>query len=88
VTDFDIAQRYVEMIDAAGLPLPDEMDSTPHDIVLRWTGTGLEVHFDRDRDDLGPIDELEAAMMKGLPPDEWPFPTADGYADYVPDSNV
>jgi hypothetical protein len=88
VTDFDVAQRYVQMINAAGLPLPDEMDSTPHDIVLRWTATGLEVHLDRGRDDCGTIDELEAAMMNGLPPDECPFPTADGYADYVPDSNV
>ena len=88
MTDFDIAQRYVQIIEAAGLPLPDEMDCTPHDIVLRWTSTGLETHLDRDRDDFGPIDEFEAALMKGLPPDEWPYPAADGYADYVPPSNV
>jgi hypothetical protein len=87
MTDFDIAQCYVEMIKSAGLPLPDEMDSTPCDIVLRWTSSGLEVHLDRDRDDFAPIDELEAAMMKGLPPDEWPFPTANGYADYLRDTS-
>jgi hypothetical protein len=46
----------------------------------------LETHLDRDRDDFGPIDEFEAALMKGLPSDEWPYPAADGYADYVPAS--
>lgn len=72
------------MVDAAHLPLPDEMDSTPHAIVVRWTSSGFEVRLDRDRDDFGPIDELEAAMMKGQRPGEWPFPTAAAYADYVP----
>jgi hypothetical protein len=88
MTDFDIAQRYVQMVDATGLPLPDEMDCTPHDIVLRWTSTGLEVHLYRDQDPPGTIDELEASLIKGLPPEEWPFPTASGYADYLPDSSA
>ena len=87
MTDFDVAQHYVQMVDRAGLPLPDEMDSTPDEIVLRWTSTGLEVHLDRDRDDFGPLDELEAAMMQGLPPSEYPFPTVDGYAEYGPPSS-
>lgn len=29
MTDFDIAQRFVQMVDAAGLPLPDELDCAP-----------------------------------------------------------
>jgi len=84
MTDFDIAHAFVEVVAAARLPLPDQMDCTPIEIVLRWSTSGFEVHLDRGRNDFGPIDELEAAMMKGLPPDEWPYPTAAGYADYVP----
>ena len=84
MTDFDIARDFVQIVAAARLPLPDEMDCTPIEIVLRWSDSGFEVHIARDRDDFGPIDELEAAMMKGLPPDEWPYPTAEGYADYIP----
>ena len=87
MTDFDLAQRYVQRVADAHLPLPDQMDSEPHGIVLRWTKTDLEVHLDRDRDDFGAIDEFEAAMMKGLPPEQWPWPTAEGYADYVPPSD-
>jgi hypothetical protein len=33
---------------------------------------------------LRPITEIGAVMIKGLPPDEWPAATGDGYADYVP----
>ena len=84
MTDFDVARDFMRIVATARLPLPDEMDSTPVEIVLRWSASGFEVHLDRDRDDFGPIDELEAAMMMGLPPDEWPYPTAEGYADYVP----
>ena len=84
MTDFDIARDVVQMVAAARLPLPDQMDCAPIEIVLRWSTSGSEVHLDRDRDDFGQIDELEAAMMLGLGPDEWPDPTAKGYADYVP----
>jgi hypothetical protein len=84
VADFELAQRFAQIVAAAQLPLPDQVDLEPHEIVLRWSETGFEVHMDRDRDDIGPIDELAAAMIQGLPPDEWPYPSADGYADYVP----
>jgi hypothetical protein len=69
------------MVADAGLPTPDESWREANSVVLRWSNTGFTVHLDRDRSDLAPLDELEAAMIKGLPPSEWPWPTADGYAD-------
>jgi len=84
VNDFEIALRFVQIVERAQLPLPDQMDCESHEIVLRWTETGFETHIARGRDDFSSIDELEAAMIKGLPPNEWPAPTVDGYADYVP----
>jgi hypothetical protein len=87
VTDFDVAQRFVQIVAAAHLPLPDQMDSDAHGIVLTWSTTGFQVHLDREADHFGPIDELEAAMIKDVPPDQWPWPTPEGYADYVPRSS-
>jgi hypothetical protein len=70
------------MVADAGLPTPDESWREPESIAFRWSTTGFVVRLDPHREDLAPLDELEAAMIKGLPPNEWPWPTADGYADY------
>jgi hypothetical protein len=36
-----------------------------------------------DAEECGVIDELDAAILNGIDPTEWPYPTADGYAEYV-----
>ena len=40
--------------------------------------------FEADAQDCGEIDELDAAILKGLDVCDWPVPTTEGYADYVP----
>lgn len=53
-------------------------------IALRWSKTDALFWFEPDGEDCGEIDELDAAILKGLGVCDWPAPTAEGYADYVP----
>ena len=77
-------RRFLEILAEAELPPPDEIHWEDESTVFLWNEIKLAVHLDPDRDDVGPLDELEAAQLRGLPVDEWPSPTADGYRDYEP----
>jgi hypothetical protein len=76
-------RRFLEILAEAELPPPDEIHWEEESTVLLWNEIKFAVYLDPDRDDVSPIDELEAAQLRGLPVDEWPFPTADGYRDYA-----
>jgi hypothetical protein len=80
----EVKKRFQKVVKDAGLPAPDEVWQDGPSVGFRWTEHQLVVYVDPDRDDISPIDELEAAMIKGLPVDGWPVPTADGYRDYEP----
>jgi hypothetical protein len=79
------AQRsLLEIVARAELPPPDEIHWEDESTVFLWNEIKFAVYLDPDRDDVDPIDELEAAVIRGLPVEEWPLPTADGYRDYEP----
>jgi len=53
-------------------------------IALHWSTTDVVFWFELDADDCGEIDELDAAILRGLDVCDWPARTVEGYADYVP----
>jgi hypothetical protein len=77
-------RRFLEILAEAELPPPDEIHWEDESTVFLWNEIKFAVYLDPDRDDVGPLDELEAAQLRGLPVDEWPLPAAGGYRDYQP----
>lgn len=75
-------RRFLEILAKAELPPPDEIHWEEESTVFVWNEIEFAVYLDPDREDASPIDELEAAQLRGLPVEEWPFPTANGYRDY------
>jgi hypothetical protein len=65
------------------LPLPDDASTESGLLALDWSASGVTFWFEPDAEECGVIDELDAAILKGLDPSEWPYPTAEGYAEYV-----
>jgi hypothetical protein len=54
-------------------------------LALHWSETGVTFWFEPDAEKAGVIDEFDAAILKGVDPADWPpYPTAEGYAEYVP----
>lgn len=80
----EVKKRFLKIVEDAGLPAPDDVWQDGPSVVFCWKQHRLVVCIDPDRDAISPIDEFEAAMIKGLPVDDWPTPTADGYRDYEP----
>ena len=81
----EVKKRFLKIVEDARLPAPDEVRREGPSVAFIWAEHGFVVYVDPDRDDeMSPIDEFEAAMIKGLPVDEWPAPAADGYRDYEP----
>ena len=69
------------------LPVPDQASREGPLIAVHWSHTGVTFWFEPDAQECGVIDEFDAAILKGLDPDDWPYPSADGYADYVSDAS-
>lgn len=77
-------RRFLEIVAEAELPPPDEIHWEEESTVFLWNEMKFAVYLDPDREDVSPIDELEAAQLRGLAIEEWPFPTANGNRDYEP----
>ena len=77
-------RRFLEILAQAELPPPDEIHWEEESTAFLWNEIKFAVYLDPDREDVSPIDELEAAQLRGLPVEEWPSPTATGYRDYEP----
>jgi hypothetical protein len=75
--------RFIHRLVELELPLPDDGSPDGEWLALRWSETGVTFWFEPDADDPGVIDEFDAAILKGVDPTEWPYPTAEGYAEYV-----
>jgi len=75
-------RRFLEILSEAALPPPDEIHWEDTSTVFLWNEIKFAVYLDPDRGDVGPLDELEVAQIRGLPVEEWPSPTADGDRDY------
>jgi hypothetical protein len=78
--------RFIERLVELELPVPDEGSVEAGLIALRWSSTNVTFWFEPDAEDCGVIDEFDAALIKGLDPGDWPYPTPEGYAEYVPTS--
>ena len=76
----ELIERLIEL----ELPLPSDASMEEGLIAVSWSSTGLIFWFEPDARHCGVIDELDAALIKGLDPDDWPHPSADGYAEYRP----
>ena len=76
--------RLIEHLVELELPVPDQASREGPLIAVSWSKTGVTFWFEPDARECGTIDECDAAILKGLDPEDWPYPSADGYADYVP----
>jgi hypothetical protein len=76
--------RFIDRLIALELPLPEYGRREGELIALRWSTTDVVFWFEADAEDCRELDELDAAMLKGLDVCDWPSPAAEGYADYVP----
>jgi hypothetical protein len=83
-TECRAIDRFIDRLIELELPLPDGGSREGGLIALHWSTTDVVFWFEPDAEDCGTIDELDAAMLKGLDVVDWPAPTAEGYADYVP----
>jgi hypothetical protein len=79
--------RLIEQLIELELPLPDRALREGPLIAAYWGQTGVTIWFEPDAQECGVIDEFDAAILNGIDPDDWPYPSADGYADYVPDAS-
>jgi hypothetical protein len=79
--------RLIEQLIELELPLPDRASREGPLIAVCWSHTGVTFWFELDARECGVIDEFDAAILNGVDPDDWPYPSADGYADYVPDAS-
>jgi hypothetical protein len=75
--------RFIDRLIELELPVPDGGSMEGALIALHWSSTGVTSWFEPDAERCGVIDEVEAAILKGVDPSEWPYPTAEGYAEYV-----
>ena len=75
--------RFIHRLVELELPLPDDGSPDGEWLALRWSDTGVTFWFEPDSEDPGVIDEFDAAILKGVDPTEWPYPTSEGYAEYV-----
>jgi hypothetical protein len=76
--------RFIERLIKLELPLPDDGSREGELIALPWSATDVVLWFESDAEDCGEIDELDAAILQGLDVGDWPAPSVDGYADWVP----
>ena len=76
--------RFLEILAEAELPPPDEIHWEDESTVLLWNEIKFAVYLDPDRDDVCPLDELEAAQLRGLRVDGWPSQAVPAYRDYEP----
>jgi hypothetical protein len=76
--------RFIDRLIELELPLPDSGSREGGLIALHWSTTDVVFWFELDADDCGEIDELDAAILRGLDVCDWPARTVEGYADYVP----
>lgn len=83
-TDCRAIDRFINRLIELELPLPDAGSHEGGLIALHWSSTNAVFWFEPDTEDCGAIDELDAAVLKGLDVCDWPRPTAEGYEDYVP----
>ena len=82
------ASDVFEIVAEAELPPPDEIHWDDESTVFLWNEIKLAVYLDPDRDDVGPLDELEVAQLRGLPVDEWPLPAVDDPGGKAPQRNL
>jgi hypothetical protein len=69
------------------LPVPDQATREGPLIAVCWSQTGVTFWFEPDAQECDVIDEFDAALLNGVDPADWPYPSADGYADYVRDAS-
>lgn len=60
-------RRFLEILAEAELPAPDEIHWEEESTVFLWNEIKFAVYLDPDREDVSPIDELEAAQLRRLP---------------------
>ena len=68
----DAQRRFLELVAEAELPLPDEIWWEDASTVFCWREPEVMIYLDPDRDDHDPMDELEKAMIRGMPIEDWP----------------
>lgn len=66
-------RRFLEILAEAELPPPDEIHWEDESTVFLWNEIKLAIYLDPDRDDVGPLEELEAAQLRKTPVDEWRY---------------
>ena len=74
--------RFINRLVELELPLPDDGSADGDWLALYWNETGVTFWFEPDAEDAGVIDEFDAAILRGVDPTAWPYPTAKGYAEY------
>jgi hypothetical protein len=79
--------QLIEQLIELELPVPDQASREGSLIAVHWSHTEVTFWFELDAQECGVIDEFDAAILNGLVPDDWRYPSADGYADYVSDAN-
>jgi hypothetical protein len=83
-TSCGAVDRFIGRLIELELPLPDDGWREGGLIALRWSETEAMFWFEADADDCGEVDELDAAILNGLDVCDWPAPTTEGYAEYLP----
>jgi hypothetical protein len=63
-------RRFLELLGEAELPPPDEIHWEDESTVFLWNEIKLAVYLDPDREDVGPLDQLEVAQIRGLAVDD------------------
>lgn len=68
----EVEARFRALLTDADLPLPDEVEHRETQLVFLWHATKVAVAVEVDRDEVDEFDDVERAMIRGVPPKDWP----------------
>lgn len=68
----EVEARFRALVLEAELPPFDEVERRATELVFLWHGPKVAFVVELDRDDMEDFDALEQAMIRGVPPREWP----------------
>ena len=69
----EVEARFRALLADADLPLPDEVEHHETQLVFLWHASKVAVAVELDRDDMDEFDDFEQAMIRGVPPRDWPI---------------
>jgi hypothetical protein len=68
----EVEARFRALLTDGDLPEPDEVEHHETHLVFLWHGPKVAFVVELDDREMEDLDDLEQAMIRGVPPERWP----------------